>query len=185
MGRSRSWTDGQLVAAVGSSVSKRQVLDELGLRPTGGNYTQLAEHIERLGLDIDHFTGQGWNSGEDYVNPRKIPMAEILVEDSSYKNSNNLRKRLLKEGMLARECVICELKLWLGKPIPLELDHINGKHTDNRIENLRMLCPNCHAQTDTYKGKNLDVKSFKQKKASNTSKASAAPQKVRRTFKIS
>ncbi len=184
MPRKRSWNDEQLIEAVVVSVSKRQVLDALGLRPTGGNYTQLSEHLERLDISIDHFTGQGWNSGEDYVNPRKIPMDEILIEDSSYKNSNNLRKRLLKEKILSAQCVICDLKEWLGKPIPLELDHINGKHTDNRIENLRMLCPNCHAQTDTYKGKNLDVKSYKAKSKANTSKV-VKPQRVRHTFKIS
>lgn len=188
MGRKRTWTDEQLVEAVGVCVSKRQVLDALGLRPTGGNHTGLDGHLVRLGLCTDHFTGQGWNAGEDYVNPRKIPMSDILVEDSSYKNSNNLRRRLLSEKVFPHQCDVCGLTEWLGKPIPLELDHINGVHSDNRIENLRLLDPTCHALTRTYKGKNMETKSFKAKNTANTSKGKSKPtqpQKVRHTFKIS
>ncbi len=77
------------------------------------------------------------------------------MENSDCLKSANLRKRLIAEGLKEARCEICKLDEWLGRPIPLQLDHINGDRTDNRLENLRLLCPNCHAQTDTYCGKNI------------------------------
>lgn len=81
------------------------------------------------------------------------PLNELLVQFSTYQ-SNKLRKRLLAEGLKERKCEKCGLTEWNGKTAPLELDHINGIKTDNRIENLRILCPNCHAQTEHYRGRN-------------------------------
>jgi len=83
-----------------------------------------------------------------------IPLSEILVKDSIYQ-SNKLRKRLIKAGLKSHQCETCGLVEWLGSPIPLELDHINGDKHDNRLPNLRIICPNCHALTDTYRGKNI------------------------------
>ena len=82
-------------------------------------------------------------------------MDEILVENSSYANIGRLKTRLIKEKLLEYKCAFCgNTGEWQGKPLALELDHINGNHFDHRLENLRFLCPNCHAQTDTYGGKN-------------------------------
>ena len=81
------------------------------------------------------------------------PLHLILVEHSNYQ-SNKLRKRLLNEGYKEPICESCFNEYWLGNPIPLELDHINGDNSDNRLENLALLCPNCHALTPTYRGKN-------------------------------
>lgn len=83
----------------------------------------------------------------------KIPLDEILVYPSTYQ-SNKLRIRLIKEKVFEPYCFVCERDTWLGNPIPLELDHINGDNSDNRLQNLRFLCPNCHAQTQNYRGKN-------------------------------
>ena len=80
-------------------------------------------------------------------------LEDILVENSTYQ-SNKLRKRLLAEGIKEHRCELCNLREWMGKPIPLELDHINGNNADHRLFNLRIICPNCHAQTDHYRGKN-------------------------------
>lgn len=83
-----------------------------------------------------------------------IPLHEILVINSAYQ-SNKLRKRLLKAGLKHHQCESCGQTEWLGTKIPLELDHINGDKHDNRLQNLRIICPNCHALTDTYRGKNI------------------------------
>jgi 5-methylcytosine-specific restriction endonuclease McrA len=70
-------------------------------------------------------------------------------------HSYKLKNRLIKEGIFNAICSSCKLDEWLGKPIALELDHINGNSSNNNLDNLRLLCPNCHAQTDTYRGKNI------------------------------
>ena len=87
---------------------------------------------------------------EDYLT-NKVPM-----------QSDKLKVRLLNEGILKNECHICENKSWQDKKIPLELDHINGDHGDNRLKNLRLVCPNCHAQTSTYRVKKKGAKSARE-----------------------
>lgn len=82
------------------------------------------------------------------------PLEEILVQNSTYQ-SNKLRLRLLQMGIKTHQCEMCLRVEWFGSPIPLELDHINGDKHDNRLFNLRVICPNCHATTDTYRGKNI------------------------------
>lgn len=84
-----------------------------------------------------------------------IPFEEILVEHSTYLGLASLKRRLLRAGLLTYHCYICGIKDWLGEKLSLELDHINGIPDDNRLENLRLLCPNCHSQTPTYKSKRL------------------------------
>ena len=83
----------------------------------------------------------------------ETPLDLILTINSNFQ-SNKLRKRLINEGYLEPVCSSCSLTEWQGVPIPLELDHINGTNTDNRLMNLRLLCPNCHALTSNYRGKN-------------------------------
>ena len=151
----RSWTDEELIGAVRVSRSRRQVIIQLGLQPKGGNYAVVKQHIQRLELDVSHFLGMGWNKGgRALALKHRIPTRKLLVDNSTYQ-SHKLRQRLVKEGY-KKEC--CELCGWHKKAkdgrIPLELDHINGKHSDNRLENLRILCPNCHSLQDTHRGKN-------------------------------
>ena len=156
MSKKRTWTEKQLQDAVKSCKSYRSVLIELGLKPTGGNYDQLKKYIKEYDLNIDHWTGKGWNKGKSFpVN--KIKLLDNLKKDTNL-NSNALRKKLIKSGMFEHKCNLCGLVSWRGNPIPLELDHINGIKTDNRIKNLRVLCPNCHALTPTYRGKNIKKK---------------------------
>ncbi len=84
----------------------------------------------------------------------RTPLEELLVENKNLQ-SNKLRRRLLGEGVKDHKCEVCSLSTWNGRPIPLELDHISGDKTDNRLENLRIVCPNCHAQTEHYRGRNM------------------------------
>jgi len=143
-----------LKEAINKSLSMAQVCRELNMRPCGGNYKTLSFKIRENNLDISHFTGQGWNVGNNY-RPfgKKGELSQILVENSLYKSTNSLKKRLIKEEILEYKCVCCGITDYNNKPIVLELDHINGCNTDNRLENLRLLCPNCHSQTETFRGK--------------------------------
>ena len=109
-----------------------------------------------MGLDVSHFVGQGWRKGSHAPVRSPTPLRELLV-DGRFRTTDQLKKRLIAERIKARECEICRLDRWNGRPIPLELDHVNGKRDDNRLSNLRILCPNCHAQTETYRGRNIGV----------------------------
>lgn len=106
------------------------------------------------GVDLSHFSGQGWSRGVKRGRRPRQPLEDVLVAGTRVTTSN-LRERLIDEGVLERVCAGCDRAIWEALPIPLELDHINGDRTDNRLENLRLLCPNCHAQTPTYRGRNI------------------------------
>ena len=155
--KKRRYTDEELIEAVRTSISLSQTLSKLGVRPAGGNYATLRAQIKRLGLDTSHFRGQGWARGQKNPYSPRRSMQEILVKNSDYTNTTHLRQRLLSEGYFEHRCLSCGLAEWLGQAIPLELDHINGDRRDHRLENLRLLCPNCHALTPTYRGKNINV----------------------------
>ena len=116
-------------------------------------------HINGDNLDTSHFTGQGWNVGLRYkpiMNPKTYKLEDILIKDSPYRSLSKLKIRLISEGIKENRCECCNNTMWLGKPIKLELHHINGINTDNRLENLQLLCPNCHAYTDNYRGRNQE-----------------------------
>jgi len=142
----------RLAAAIHGATSLRQVLIRLDVAPYGGNYGVLRRALTRHNIDTSQFVGRAWSRGRK-LTPRK-PLAAYLdntapIPIQSYK----LKTRLLREGLLERRCVGCGHTEWQAVPIPLELDHINGNNRDNRLENLRLLCPNCHALTPTYRSK--------------------------------
>jgi len=146
------YTEEDLRRAIPESTSLRQVLIKLKVAPYGGNYEVLKKDISFFGLDTSHFLGSGWSKGLRI--PPKRPIGDYLNNNFPIQ-SNKLRKRLIREGFFRHQCSSCGLEDWMGCKIPLELDHINGDNKDNRLLNLRLLCPNCHAQTPTYRGLNI------------------------------
>jgi hypothetical protein len=151
----RKYTEQQLSEAIKKSTSLAQTLSRLGVAPYGGNYHVLRRAIKHFDLDTSHFTGQLWNKGKT-IGPKQ-PLQKYLNNELQI-SSCKLKVRLLSEGLLERRCSKCRNSTWLNVPIPLELHHVNGNRSDNRLENLRLLCPNCHALTPTYRGKNISSK---------------------------
>lgn len=148
--RSKRYTEEKLREAVASSFSYRQVLQKIGIVAVGGNYATLKRAIEKYGIDSSHFTSKGWSKGKTFGHKRSL---EEYFLNSVFIGSHKLRTRLLKEKIFQHKCMSCKLEQWMNSLIPLELDHINGDNTDNSLINLRLLCPNCHALTSTYRGK--------------------------------
>ena len=148
--RTCKYTKDEFVNSVNSSLSVRSALQKLNLKMTGGNYKSFYNKVKEYDLNISHFTGSGWNTGSNFKPfGKKYKLEDILVIDFNY-SSHKLRNRLLKEGYKIHICEQCNNTTWNDKQIPLELHHINGIHNDNRIENLQLLCANCHAQTTSY-----------------------------------
>jgi hypothetical protein len=145
------YTEQQVRAAVAESPSLTVALRRLGLRPAGGNHRTLRSLIERYGISTDHFNPNWVLRGP---RPRRAtPLYEVLVENSHY-NRTKLKQRLYDAGLRRRECELCgQGEAWQGRQMSLILDHINGVATDNRIENLRIVCPNCAATLDTHCGR--------------------------------
>lgn len=152
-----TYTNEQLITAVKNSVSIAETCRLLGIKDAGANYQTVKKLINELNLDISHFTGRAWNQGKKYriIKPAR-KLEDILTTNSNYQ-SYKLSKRLINAGIKQHQCENCKLTHWLDQLIKLELHHINGDRTDNRIENIQLLCPNCHAYTDNYRGKNISI----------------------------
>ena len=148
-------TDDESRLAVAASLSVRQVLGHIGLVPAGGNYKTVHARIARLELDTSHFTGAGWNVGARFkMLGQPFSWENILIENSKYTSTYRLRNRLIEYDLKEHRCEECGLTEWREQPIPLELHHANGINNDHRLANLQLLCPNCHALTENYRGKN-------------------------------
>lgn len=139
-----TFTDEQLKNIIKESRSYRDVAIKLGYTPDGGgSITTIKDMIKEKNFDISHFTGQGWNKNNfDYSRfqyGKNIKAADALAA------LTNLR---------GRKCECCGLSEWNNKPIPLEIHHLDGNHLNNTLENLQILCCNCHALTENFRGKN-------------------------------
>jgi hypothetical protein len=145
------YSEEQLREAISSTVSIRQALIHLGVASRGGNYKVIHKAIIQYNIDTSHFLGAAHARGKTFK-PRTD--TEEYLQNIKPINSYRLKRRLIKENYLKPVCSNCNNTTWLDAPIPLELDHIDGNNENNALENLRLLCPNCHALTSTYRGKN-------------------------------
>jgi hypothetical protein len=144
----KNYSEKDIIEAVASSTSIAQVLTKLSLAPKGGNYRTIKTRIKELSLNTAHFLGQGHLRGKR-VGPKR-PITAYLNNEHLI-NSHKLRKRLIQEKYFEEKCYGCNRRTWRQKPIALELEHIDGDHQNNKIDNLTLLCPNCHSQTSTYR----------------------------------
>jgi 5-methylcytosine-specific restriction endonuclease McrA len=138
------YTKELLEPIVARSFSWADVCRELEIKPFTGSQSNLTIRAKLLGIDSSHFTGKLWSKGKTLG--AKRPIEVYLTDSQSIKiNSDSLRRKLFISGLKKKECEVCGISTWLGQELPLHLDHINCNHWDNRIENLQILCPNCHA----------------------------------------
>ena len=122
--------------------SYRQLLLALNITAEGGNYASIKRFCTKHQIDVSHFTSKAWSRGKT-LSPKR-PLSDYL-SNKYYITSDALRRRLIREGYFEARCQLCKLDSWLGKPIPLELHHIDCDHDNNNLINLQILCPNCHS----------------------------------------
>jgi hypothetical protein len=142
------YTEAELREVVPRVSSLTEVLRHFGLRPAGGNYRVLRRWLAAWSIPTDHFAG-----APPPRRPKPIPLEDVLVEGSTYQRTK-LKARLYETGLKRRECELCgQGELWRGARMALILDHVNGVADDNRLENLRIVCPNCAATLATHCGR--------------------------------
>jgi len=154
---------------VQESKSYSEVARKLNITTNYGNRQTIKKYIELYKLDVSHFD---FGLSNNQIIRKRWKTQEMLTKNSLYTSTTNLKNRLYKEGLKKRLCELCgQGEYWQGKKMSLILDHINGVNNDNRLENLRIVCPNCNATLDTHCGKNTkdeqkpkSAMTFKEKK---------------------
>jgi 5-methylcytosine-specific restriction endonuclease McrA len=146
-------SDPEFSEIVANSESIAAVLKSLGLPPSGGSYAAARKRIKDSSLDDSHFLGQGHSAGKASWNRKPPEEMLILRTDALSRYGRKGVLRAMLESGVPYECAICLIVEWQGKQLVLHIDHIDGNWRDDRIQNLRFLCPNCHSQTDTWGGK--------------------------------
>ncbi|URM91254.1 HNH endonuclease [Streptomyces sp. MRC013] len=151
--RETKWTREILQSAVAASTNMCDVLRHLGLGVVGGHHTHISRRVRAYGIDISHF-----RAPERRGVPRRSGAPEHVLVRQPADRARRVPSDRLKSAMAAlgvpERCVLCGTgPVWRGSPLPLEVDHVDGDWRDNRIDNLRYLCPNCHATTDGYRGR--------------------------------
>lgn len=135
----------------------REIILKLNLKETGGNYKNLKNRCNEFNIDYSHFVKNGWRIyGHPSFSKNTIPLNDFFIIDTKKKSSDKVKKRLLNNKLKEYKCEECGIDKWQDKYIVIELHHINGNNLDNRLINLKLLCPNCHSQTFNYcKGKKI------------------------------
>jgi len=153
-----------LADLVAHSTSIAQVLVKLQMPPEGRSHRELTRRLRELEIDTKHLRGRGWSRGETrgtHPSVERVSQlkswsdSDVFTDNSPLLSSKGLTRRLLARGWSYR-CAWCDVVEWRGRSLVLHLDHINGINNDNRLTNLRFLCPNCHSQTDTYGNRRRD-----------------------------
>lgn len=149
----RTWSDSDLISATKIAQCLGDVIDSLGL-VRGGSYKSIKSHIKRLALDTSHFLSPAElaKRARSFIKPKT--KEELFVEDGQYHDYKRVKEMIIREHLLEYKCSICGIFEWLGQKLNLQMDHINGINNDNRLENLRLLCPCCHSLTSNFCGKN-------------------------------
>lgn len=158
----RKYTKEWLTELCKDSYSYAEVLKKAGRKQGGGTQATLKKKIKEFNIDISHFTGQKWhdspNQKNNVISREGYSLEEVFIQNSPV-TQKVLRGYIERHNVLEYKCQTCGCDgNWQNGIISLEVDHINGDNKDNRVENLRYLCPNCHALTDTYRGKNVSRK---------------------------
>ena len=139
-------TDQQIIEACESSITMAQAASKLEI-----HFNTLARRAKKLGVYKPNQGGKGLTKKSG----KSLDLKEILNGKHPQYQTFKLKNRLIKEGIKDWKCEVCDLEKWNNDWIPLELDHIDGNRTNHRLENLRMICPNCHSQTETFRAKNI------------------------------
>ena len=147
----------KLIEIFNQSSSLTEVMSTIDANAScnGGSYKTLMERIKKeKSIDYQRYKKE-WSSQRKIISKDRFPM-EVFLKENSTANRTHLKRRILEENLLENKCSVCgQLPEWFGKPLTLQLDHINGINNDNRLENLRIICPNCHTQTNNYGGRKL------------------------------
>ena len=143
-------TEEQIRTATQNSQSIADFCRAVGWQPRGDNYKMFHKYVLKYNLDISHFTGKCTNMG----NKLKvgIPIEEMFVKGRCV-GTKVLKKKIIRENLLEYKCSHCGISEWNGKPLSLQIHHIDGDHFNNELSNLEFICPNCHSQTDNFSGK--------------------------------
>jgi 5-methylcytosine-specific restriction endonuclease McrA len=150
MGKKITVSDDEIIIAATNHLSATSAAASLGIQ-----YGTFRKHATRLGVFRTNQSGIGIS--KPISDKRKIPLNEILEGKHPQYQSNKLRKRLLEANIKEHRCEVCGITEWCGHPVPLELDHIDGVRENHILSNIRLVCSNCHAQTDTFRGKNTRI----------------------------
>ena len=145
-----------LETIIKESLSLAEVLRKLGIRDVGSNFITLKKYIDEYKLDTTHFTGQRWNKGKTEAIDKRVAVLNIddIFDNKVPIRSSKLKEKLFTLGYKERKCEKCGCGTeWEGEPLTLELHHKDGNHYNNNLDNLQILCPNCHSQTETYRSR--------------------------------